>query len=734
MKRINYSPYRNFVLRTPGLSIEELESLPDDESGIQEFIKTSWQNPLIRNAVLLASPSLAEELDEILNINKVIPSGLYWSFLNYFIRFCTRPTPFGLFAGVSSGLICPESEIDIRLKPLEKSQLCCRLDMEYVCATANKNILMREVKEKLKYDFPASYYTIGNEFRYLNARYGSGGAKEYSLESIELTETISSILGYLTTGKTFDQMVAGLMSVTSESRENCEAFLTDLIRTGTFSHDFMPNLTGCEFSKHLSELIIEKDLVHVFSGFIKQLDILEGNNNPLEIEQNLELVTGIADTLDVPYHKGRIIQGDLLRGHLSSQIPDSLANKVLYGLRVMNALTNQAKIDPLAEFKRVFARRYGDNVVDFCEVMDQDIGIGLLGPSFQQQADPSDLLDNLSNYGSAGRMHPAKQLTSLSSREKMTTKDEYYIELNNNDLAPFSSEVKAWPGQQYAIVSLSGSCDDPEIIFRAAGEGHPAYLLGRFGFLPDPGITGLVQKMIKDEEDSNPDKIYAEIVHLPEERTGNVLQRPSTYRYEIPYMARSLKERGRQLRINQLAVKIINDRVVLLHKETNKEVIPCLTNAHNYEARQLPVYEFLVKCGLQKRQGSYRLDRIDQPRKGFIPGIRKGSIIFQLPRWELNLDSLKALVEKDKKNLVKVIQSWASSIGMPEKVVLKQSDRDLYVDWTKPVLIRNFWVNAMRISFAKFEVFPYKHGSPIKEEVLSYANELVLCFHSEKIK
>jgi hypothetical protein len=52
-------------------------------------------------------------------------------------------------------------------------------------------------------------------------------------------------------------------------------------------------------------------------------------------------------------------------------------------------------------------------------------------------------------------------------------------------------------------------------------------------------IHNLTQRDRWKEKKYHPDKIFAEIVHIPESRTGNILRRPILRDYEIAYLSNS---------------------------------------------------------------------------------------------------------------------------------------------------------------------------------------------------
>ena len=65
-----------------------------------------------------------------------------------------------------------------------------------------------------------------------------------------------------------------------------------------------------------------------------------------------------------------------------------------------------------------------------------------------------------------------------------------------------------------------------------------AKLLGRF-CNGNADIHNLTKEIVEKEKKCYPDKILAEIVHIPESRTGNILRRPVLRDYEIAYLSNS---------------------------------------------------------------------------------------------------------------------------------------------------------------------------------------------------
>lgn len=118
MAKIKLRAFPTFVLRTP---LFPLSALDDPERTMQQ--------PCFREALYLASPDLytftgdktedAEEKGDA-------------AALKYFLRACSRCTPFGLFAGCSTGRFGSSTQIAVA-EPTA-ARRTTRLDMQYLCA------------------------------------------------------------------------------------------------------------------------------------------------------------------------------------------------------------------------------------------------------------------------------------------------------------------------------------------------------------------------------------------------------------------------------------------------------------------------------------------------------------------------------------------------------------------------------------------------------------------------
>src|SRR5262249_55010048 len=121
-------------------------------------------------------------------------------------------------------------------------------------------------------------------------------------------------------------------------------------------------------------------------------------------------------------------------------------------------------------------------------------------------------------------------------------------------------------------------------------------LFGRFCH-GDPELRRCVEAHLRAEEALRPEAVFAEVVHLPDGRMGNILCRPVLRGHEIAFLGRSGAASIGQIPLADLYLTLADGRIVLWSRQLGREVIPRLTSAHNFARESLGLYRFL--CALQ---------------------------------------------------------------------------------------------------------------------------------------
>ena len=318
-------------------------------------------------------------------------------------------------------------------------------------------------------------------------------------------------------------------------------------------------------------------------------------------------VASVLDGLPVSPERSRFVQVDLTKPAAEVTLGAAVVPELLRGVEVLHALSRYRHHEGLRQFREQFTRRYETREVPLAQVLDEENGIG-----FERSSSPSS--------------ETAPLLAGLPLRRSQdhsapwTRRDTFLLDKLTRALAAGSSEITIGAAEAAAVGDSdtpplpdafdvqavlvtngnqpSGS-DDFQVLLHAVSGPSGARLLGRF-LHADDELGQLVRAHLTAEEAVHPERVYAEVVHLPEGRVGNILCRPVLRGYEIPYLGRSGASADRQLPLSDLLVSVQGERIVLRSRRLGCEIIPRLTTAHNHIGRGLGVYRFL--CALQYQQ------------------------------------------------------------------------------------------------------------------------------------
>ncbi len=736
-RRTSYEAYDHFTLRAPVMPLAFLQNIPHQPSEIRPFLGIIWDNPVIRGGIELASPELYRLLNSELKDPKTSESQprLFLSMLRYLTRFSSRCTPFGIFAGFATGQI--SGETNLKLTSAEGHRVHVRPDMEFLMRLARKLVQDPDVCAELFFIPNSTIYQVGSRWHYIETKFlPPNNKKVYDVVRIDNNGIISNILKFCRDGKTIEEIITHLVEEGLE-RSQVVPFLDSLVESQVIVSELEPVVCGMEYFDYLVQLVSERIGKGNYAGIlIRLLETLDCISTPAQLAGGKAAVMAELQNLPLPVPEVHLIQADMKLGWEELTINRNLANQLLLGARILRVLSAQDRVDALVGFKEAFQKRFGENEVSLVRVLDPESGIGLDGAGEQYWTDPVPWIDDLrtgqpisseTTVGSGGNRFLLGRFLDA------TRNGDLYIEINPTDLAGMDLHAGEWPVQITLMAELFLEEDKPGISVHLihAISGNPSYLLGRFAFADEGSTAEFIRNMINDEEEANPGAILAEVVHLPEDRTGNVLQRPSILKYEIPYLARSLKEEVMQIPISDLTVSIRNNRAILRSARLGKEIIPKMTNAYNHSLGHLSIYKFLHRVQHQKGHSSWNPDWGDTIRKApFIPGIRYKNMILTAPLWTIRTEILSAWISSDQAQVDhQEILNWKISMQMPDEVLWISGDQELYINWTRPSLILAAWEVIRPYKLIRVRPFYFTGGSPVCGSGSSHANQFLFCYH-----
>lgn len=754
MSKENKNPYRNFssfVLRSPLFSLDFILKLTSGKTITEEELLKVCQQPEIFEALFLASPDLHAQLkarlDGSLTDGKKV-SRLHYALMRYLLRMCTRPTPFGLFAGFCVGNWDKGTRVE--LPPQEKYSRHTRLDMNYLCALAQDLAKHPDIKGKIKYYPNSSIYPVGEQLRYVEYRYRNT-RRTHHIVAVDRSDYLEAVLNAAAKGAYLFDLAKLLESPEDDiSLEEATEFIDELIESQLLVNDLEPAITGPEFLDQILAVLETVDGIDTIKQVVKNI------KNTLEEVDNSKIGTTVdyyekigkmLEPLGTGYEIKFLFQTDMVKP-LEDQpckLDWHIARDSLMGLEVFNKLTPRGSTTNLEQFRDAFFERYETLEVQLLQALDTEAGVGYRQTG-AAAGDIAPLVDDLAIPGGEGetvqeiKWHRVTKLM-FDKYQDALRKDLYEVELTDKDLEPFKPEWNDLPDTLAAMVQVVENADPADensrakIMMGGLGGSSAGNLLGRFCHADEPTDT-FVREITAKEGELNPDAILAEIIHLPESRVGNVLLRPVLRDYEIPYLAKPAVTEEFQVKLEDLMVSVKNNRVVLRSKKLNKEIIPHLTNAHNFSFNSLPIYHFLADLQTQGLRGSVGFNWGPFANDyEFLPRVTYKNLIFSSATWNITQDEFKDFLKiKDDNELIDAITQWREKKKMPALVLLVDSDNKLFINLDNALCIRTlFSITKKRPGFQLSEFLYGKGDKPAvvtgKEGV--FTNEFVFCFYNE---
>jgi hypothetical protein len=692
MPRFPFQFFDRFVVRSPLFSYKEFQNNLSEESTINENLETYFKNTIFREAIYLASLSLYEEIEKFSDHNSPNEK-IKNSLLKYYNRASTRCTPFGLFSGVSTGSFEKETQFPVFSENTKIRDT--KLDMHFLVALSEHLLSLPNIKNNLLFFPNNSIHQLGNKIRYIEYE-NKDGKRDYIISSAPLSEELEQILAFSEAGKTIDQLAAILVNE-DISFEDAKEFIDELIENQVLISELNPTVSGDDFL----ELIIsslnrmgaykEKEILIVIKNKINELDLNFGNTSKIysEIEEQIK-------RLHLKYEKKYLFQTDLYFDdeiNLSYQWKKELKK----GISFLNKITVPYKETALEKFKKAFQERFDNEEVALSYALDSEIGIGYLQNIPSKGVHPyiEDLILPYPNRKKEIqlKLNPTQIILNQKLQKAFWNKD-VVIHLSDDDFNDFEEDWNHLPDTLSVMAEIVSENQQEKLSIKSVN-GNAGKLLGRFCSEKAP-VKDVVKNIAEKEQELNPDKILAEILHLPESRIGNVIRRPSLREYEIPYLSSSVLEKENQIFIEDLYLSIKNGRLFLRSKRHNKEVVPHLTNAHNYSNDSLPVYHFLSDYNHQNIRPYLSLDWGDLAKiYDFLPRLEYQNIILSKARWRIHSKQIHyfdTMIQSDTKDLLfQKIEEWRKLKQIPQWIRWVKGDKTLAVNLKNYDLIRMFF-------------------------------------------
>lgn len=756
-----FRPAGFFVLRTPLLPFEELiawskgteshmaidnsdawdTSYCADQSLLRDRLRSFVARPDIREAIFLASPDLEDQIRLWVEApaserGKNIESAL----VRYVCRMSGRATPFGLFAGYSIGTVGRQTRMS--LPPIHAYQRHTRLDMDYMFSLAETLGKIRDIRSSFTYYPNSSLYRTAGRYRYAEAHL-HGANRSYHLVAVDPTEYLDRVLERAQAGAGFCSLVEALVAHDPEiTPEEGVDYLHELIDSQILMPGIVPAVTGAEAiralisrlerdpataqaAKHLTE--VEKDL--------EELDASGLGIDPGRYREIGERMTLLPAKVEL----SRLFQVDMTKPTPDLTVGQEVLEEITRGIQILHRLSRLSQKSFLDRFREAFLTRYGDQEVALAEALDEETGIGFREAD-AAHVEPSPLIEGLvfPTSGNESRQWGRSHAVLLHKLAEALSSGAREISIDTKEIDEMAGEEVPLPDAFSVTARLAATTEavehgDFQVWLRGGGGPSGARLLGRF-CSADQVLRRHVRHHLREEEAFRSDAVFAEIVHLPQGRIGNVIARPVLREYEIAYLGRSGAPIEKQIPIRDLTVSVEGERIILRSVRLRKQVIPRMSTAHNFDLPGLGIYRFL--CSLQSEgvASSFGWDWGPLSTCPFLPRVVHGRLVLSRAQWYVTKAELHALGELQGAARCRYVREWAAKRGIPRLFVLADFDNELPVDLDNVLSLESFVDLVKGRNEAKLtELFPSPDRLIASGPEGSFVHELVIPYvrHAE---
>lgn len=713
MKDYFYKSFGSFILRTPLFLF--------DKRLVFDFDDT-----LFDEALYVASPELFEQ--------KTLQNGAYSPHMlrtlyKYWVRASTRSTPFGLFSSWSIGHVGDSDNVEVSKSASVVRH--ARLDMSLLCRIIRHLQAIPEVAERILYYSNDSIVRVGDQIHFVEYQ-NKDGYRTYYLQRADYLEELGVIIERAKKGISIQEAVRILCSL-DINEQSAQEFVIDLINSQILVGEIEINAIGEEPLARLISILMKRKVPSIHYERLLAYDQLL--KTKMKDGVDISLCEGLYSELSVEFGKfdrKHMLQVDTYRDLKNATLSTDVIHSVEEAVSFLSKVTTSSFPGNIQTFQSKFMERYEEQSVPLLLALDQESGIGYpVGDKYDVNEELINGIpfDNTEDDATLHLSHlEIKILRKAISLNGGFLKE---VSLDEDDIkGNESSDDRLLAPTISALINIvTNEEGERRINLLNCGGVSASSLIGRISYMA-PEIERFCSSICSYEQESMPsDTVLSEIVHMPQDRTGNVIHRVIKRKGEIHYLSNRNPQEERSLSASDLMLEAKSGRLTLRSKVSGERVIPILSNAHNYHSQPLPVYQFL--CEYQhycfKSVGTIDVSNLLSALK-FSPRIVYKNVVLSPRKWIVELSDFGL---EGKRNLNdEKVQEWRERNDIPDEVLICEFDNELYIDFRNDLsrgVFKDQIEHKERLILA--ELYGTPDGS-IHGEGGNYRSEICLSFHT----
>jgi lantibiotic biosynthesis protein len=593
--------------------------------------------------------------------------------LRYLIRMSTRPTPYGLFAGV--GLVGWGPETTLALGP-ESPRTRTRPDMEWLLDLVASLERDPRIRARLRLVTSSEILLRGGR-AFLTG--GSGPTV-----SVRATAAVRRALELARVAIPPAALARELSTAPDATPERAARLVEELWRQGFLLLDLRPPLTGGDpASDVLERLAVIPAARRAAEGLAELLDEIRAWDL-LEPEERAAASPGLlarVRALHPAPPSANLLQTDMALPLTDGRIHAALGAEAAHAAELLLRVSPFPRGLPhLDAYRRAFESRYGrDRDVPLLEVVDADFGLGPpeghgwdgLEPELAARRDR--LLRDLA-------------LDALRTRRLAVELDDELLGKLETwtpraDTAPPSLDISLFVAASSPTAIDAG--DFRVVVGPNLGAGAAGRNLGRFADLLGPRARAALARIARDEIVAAPGRIVAEVVYMPQRaRSANVAIRPAVRAWEVVFGTPPGVAHERVVPAGELVVGLRAGRFVIRWPARDAEVLGM--QGHMLNPQHAPAAaRFLLDVASDGRCQLSSFQWGAAAGFPFLPRVERGRIILGLAQWRI--DPVAGELPPERSDIFgDALSAWRERWSAPRHVYLAAGDNRLLLDLEDP--------------------------------------------------
>lgn len=653
-----FRPLPWLVARTPALPIDAYLALPDD-------LDLEPADPRVRRALAVGGGYLLNALDSA-PADPKRRRRLAGKLRRYLTRMSTRPTPYGLFAGVGLGRFAAQTDLALDASPPRPRT---RPDMGWLLDLVADLERRPEVRSRLSwFANPTAVVRAGRLFLAERSTVGEDGTVRSV--SVRATPAVLDLLAAARTPVPYGKLAADLLARPGATPEAVERMLAHLWEQTVLLSDLRPPLTAPDPARY----VVER-LAPIAPALAAALDELLGQLAEWDL---LDAAAGAAGypklearARELHSSEATPFQSDLAMPFAGVELTQAVADEAARAAELLLRLSPQPEGSPrLDHYRNLFVGRFGlERMVPLVELLDPELG---LGPPEDQPRQPTE-------------RERERSRTLLELAGNALRDHRFAVDLDEATLARLET-WPVWTASAPASLDLSvfvatssraalDAGDFSVVVGPNLGGLAAGRTLGRFADLLGPGASEALSSAAVAEEATAPGQVWAEVSYQPRDlRICNVAIRPLVREYELVVNATPSAPGDRVIPVNELMVGIREDRFVLHWPSRGVEVVPTTGHMLNPESAP-PLVRFLADVAGHLRPRLATFDWGSARDLPFLPRVQVGRIVLAVARWFLSAADVAAF------------DAWRERWQPPRWVYLAVGDNRLLLDLSSPAQV-----------------------------------------------